>query len=856
MSFSRMNGVVCCRYPSVQFCYYNRGRTVAHLPVRYRYHRYINTTSTNLLIGRTNEQHLQLCEKYRRQPYNAYHTRCWLHFTQSTALSPSFSSSSSTSSTFPSFSTMSDFSFLDDIDNRKNNDRDGEGEEELTEREMKRERGALKLQQLDEQRVHLKENKKGRGWTDPWDIEPLLESGTDTNALLDWAPEYVSRISQERVQIYSAENGRTIPTLSEMTTLSLPLPPPPNPTQHMKAYALSRKRTIQKYIYQRVVEHADPKIHSILKLHDWDAKQDAIDILYEQVEFQMKDQEEILGKQPNFGILVEKALETYLKNVQRNLKQRAGIDSKTNGTSTQETTNATGNVENVQLTPEQVKIEQRKKDDVALPLFIDCYDSRTGGDKDDEPVPKILIPMKGSIPLKPMIGRMIEEWELAAHKTTKRIMIRHCTRTIAQAIVDATTTASTVTTTNGGILKNDNDTINLDSSKITTPTSTEGAITDATTTSNEALTKELSTTSADASVGGSMLETPPLSTSVPVDEAAIHSTRILVHGAKGVGKTAALAAIVASARRSGAIVLFLPDGDQMHQNGFYIEPNDKRKGIYDLPILTQSVCRNMIEAHESDLQIFDADPTTMATYFTDAQLGRIKEYEKGTSINLVTLLNLGIERTELAPMCYAVAVDILMKQDKTMFIMVLDEVNCFFMPGKYFHESYDYDVKKPIPYHLISLFEPILRTMNITAMKPNEDNYAPTIHTDTSSPPPMIKRGAVIVSTTESHAVSRHITDALIVNAKILSNISSPTSTVDQQSGMSQNNNHVVPMHVIEVPRLTTIEVQHMLSNYEATGVGVLRLDRGATVMNQNEVSYLHMVSGGIPQHLMNACMM
>jgi hypothetical protein len=316
----------------------------------------------------------------------------------------------------------------------------------------------------------------------------------------------------------------------------------------------------------------------------------------------------------------------------------------------------------------------------------------------------------------------------------------------------------------------------------------------------------------------------------------------LIHGAEGVGKTAILASIVACARQSGAIVLFIPDGNQLHQNGFYIEPDSKRPGIFNLPILSQTVCRHFMESHEKDLADIMIEATDIEKFFTAAQIGRLKEYTKGTSMSLVSLLNYGIERTDLAPMCYSAAVYVLMRQNDKDFMLVLDEGNCCYISqGHYYHESYDYDVKKSIPYHQINLFEPYLNTMNITSLPPNDDNYSPTLDATTSVLPSTIRRGAVIISTTESHAVPRSITDTLISNAKIVANDSSSTST---------------PLHVIEIPRLTTIEVQHLLSNYEATGVGNLRLDRGATVMNHNEVSYLHMVSGGIPLHLMNACML
>jgi small subunit ribosomal protein S29 len=687
----------------------------------------------------------------------------------------------------------------------------------LSERDMKRQRAAIKLQQLEEERERFR-NKKGRGWSDPWDLDPFIERGADLKSLLDWAPEYVSRISQERVQIYTSKDGRTIPTLSELANeVALPLPPPPNPAQHMKAYALYRKRYIQKYIYSQVVEYAEPKVNAILKLSDWDSKQDAIDILYEQVEFALRDKEVILSKQPNFGTMVERAIEQYLRMVQKTLKEK---DSGT--TTTDPAPQHTPNSDNAlptttTATPEHKKIEQKKKDELAVPIFIDCYNKDV--DKPEVPVPKILIPMKCSIPTKPMLGRVVEEWELAALKTSKRIMLRQCTRTIAQIITNATT-------------KNDNH--DFSSSNASTTARLDDSATNNNSPTNPITSNDIATVTPASEKGlVSTQSNQPL------------SARILVHGVQGVGKTAVLASIVACARRSGAIVLFIPDGNQMHQNGFYVEPDDKRTGIFNLPILTQTVCRHLMESHENEMKDFMVEASVVDTFFTESQIRKIKEYTVGTSISLVSLLNNGIERTDLAPMCYAAAMYVLMSQNEKDFIMVLDEGNCFYIPqGHYYHESYDFNVKKSIPYHQISLFEPFLNTMNITSLQANDDNYSPTLDaTSTSLLPSNIQRGAIIIGTTESHAIPRIVTDTLIANAKIVAaGASSPLMTS--------------PLHLVEVPRLTSIEVQHMVSNYEATGVGNLRLDRGKTVMNHNEVSYLHMVSGGIPQHLMNACMM
>ena len=77
--------------------------------------------------------------------------------------------------------------------------------------------------------------------------------------------------------------------------------------------------------------------------------------------------------------------------------------------------------------------------------------------------------------------------------------------------------------------------------------------------------------------------------------------RVFVHGAQGVGKSAALATVVACARTSGAIVLYLPNGDDLCKNGFYLEPNVKQPGLFDLPVLTKQVCADLLASHQDAL---------------------------------------------------------------------------------------------------------------------------------------------------------------------------------------------------------------------------------------------------------------
>lgn len=176
-----------------------------------------------------------------------------------------------------------------------------------------------------------------------------------------------------------------------------------------------RKKHIYDTIYNKVGAVAAPKIPAILKLPTWNAKQDAIDELYETVETQLKAQEDILGRSPYFGTWVEQALEHYLR----------GVDTQNRSTPESETDSAGS--ENVTSDDKDAEIDDEEAD----PVFMDLYN------KEDGPktmVPKVLHPLRPHPRDGP--GRMVEEWELSAHKETKRIMLRQSTRKIAQVLTE------------------------------------------------------------------------------------------------------------------------------------------------------------------------------------------------------------------------------------------------------------------------------------------------------------------------------------------------------------------------------------------------------------------------------------
>lgn len=557
----------------------------------------------------------------------------------------------------------------------------------------------------------------GRLWSDPWEITDEDWSSTkEWDDYPDWKPSFASKLSVDRIKIF--EGG--VPSLSEISELPLPRGPPPHPgSGKTRAYASQRKAHQYKYILSQVSIMAEPRIEEIQKLETWEEKQDAIDELFESVEFELKAKEEVLGLHPTFGLWVETAMEEYLKSL-----------------NPEDTDDAEEEGEPV----EEVKDAEDKE---ALPIFMDLYDKSDipEGDEVAPTVPRIVHPLmphpKGGE------GRMVEEWELAAHDETRRIMLRQCTRQIARIIEQ-----------------------------------------------NEAF-------------------------------------RVYVDGKRGVGKTATLVSIVAAARKSGNIVLFMPDGDRLRKLGFYIEPNTKIEGLFDLPLLSQEICSNFLDSHAKDLEGMKAPEETRNKFLPDDLLKRMpEEYED--DLSLLGLLKLAKEETVFAPMCYSIVVETLMNQDEKPFVVALDEFNCYYDHGQYFHMDYDESVREAIPLDQINLFKPFMDCLGITR------------NPDEKLEPVPIKRGGIIVCTSENRAVAREFTDGLTASAE----------------KAAADVNDKFPMHIVTVPRYTPLEVEHILSNFDVTGIGRLRFDRGDTVMDEQEVNYLRMVSGSKGQLLLDACIL
>jgi len=377
---------------------------------------------------------------------------------------------------------------------------------------------------------------------------------------------------------------------------------------------------------------------------------------------------------------------------------------------------------------------------------------------------------------------MTEEWQLAANKETKRIMMRDAMREIASKVVDAAHCC-------------------------------EGE----------------------------------------VEEEKKGAARVLVTGNRGVGKTATLAGLVASARLSGHIVVYLPDGDRLRKHGFYIEPCNHRKGLYNLPEISKEFCEQLLTSHGHDIKALPpATVENMKGFFTEDQIRRLfkraykedesvteEEVASMTELSLEQLLTVGIGSSALSSGCYNTVISILMNQTQKPFTVVMDEFNCYYDHGHYFHMDYDENVRKGVPLNRITIFKPFLDAMGLYPEAAGTDISGGDVDV-TSSKEAMMKWGSMIAGTSESRAVRRSFTQSLTDAA----------SNIQSENDRKQN-----PLHVVEIRRFNNVEVQHTLYNFEITGVGRLRFDKGDTALNPEEVEYLRLVSGGSGQQLLDACM-
>jgi small subunit ribosomal protein S29 len=617
------------------------------------------------------------------------------------------------------------------------------------------------------------DQRTGRLWTDEWIIsEEEWLANKSWDDIEEWKPELATRKSLESVKVF--DGG--VPTLQQLSELNLP----PSLSSHPghgspKNYAIHRKKQIRSRLRMAIQLSIHDDLQRILQMESWSDKQEAVDDLFEVIEDRVREREPVLGKLPDFGTMVENGLEQVLRMVQSRMRGTATkVDDDTDADNTDTTADEEAATTNKDKEEDILDVAGANAEEL-VPVFMDISNVKNPpnsaflSESNEAGVPNLIYPL--NVHHREGVGRMVEEWELAANKETKRIMMRDATKAIASKIVGATNCCDTAVSDN-----------------------VKGA------------------------------------------------ARVLVTGKRGVGKTAALAGIVASARVSGHIVVYLPDGDRLRKQGFYIEPCNHRKGLYNLPMIAQEFCDQLLKSHGDDIKAMTVADETMKKFLTDDQIKKViskaNDSEEGSGsempLTLDKVLTVGSESASLSSGCYLSVISTLMNQTEKPFTVVMDDFNCYYDHGHYFHMDYDEDVKEAIPLNKITIFKPFLDAMGLY---PTTTGNAISPDEATGSSQAMMQWGSIVAGVSESKAVRRTFTKSLTESAYAL----------------AESENH--PMHVVNIERYNSVEVQHILYNFEITGIGRLRFDRGNTTLNPEEVEYLRMVSGGTGQQLIDACM-
>jgi len=652
------------------------------------------------------------------------------------------------------------------------------------------------------------DKRTGRLWTEDWvisDEEWLADESFED--IEDWRPTNATRKSMESVQVW--EGG--VPTLLEMSRLELPEQLPPHPGSGNPAkYATFRKRQQQKKLHMSIQLAIHDDLQRILGMVSWEEKQEAVDDLFEVVEERVREREPVMAKLPDFSNLVEVGLQKVLGMVQERMQGAAkeGANDAVAENAADGESKEGSEVNSAAVAPkqdvEEVIDAMGVNKVVPAPIFMDILaatrqvEHRGNSNNDDEDsaetpsnnkpsilkffsesndddVPNLLYPL--NIHHRDGTGRMVEEWQLTANKDTKRIMMRDAMREIASKVVESANCCS------------DGD-----------------------------------------------------------DESGVEkkkgAARVFVSGERVVGKTAALAGMVASARLSGHIVVYLPDGDRLRRHGYYIDPCQYQKGLYNLPEIAKELCDELLTSHGEDVANACAPVSRedMKEFFSDDQLPRLfrrayadddsvteEDQAALTELSLDKVLAVGIGSSNLSSACYGIVVNKLMNQTEKPFTVVMDEFNCYYDHGHYFHMDYDDSVRKGVPPNRITIFKPFMDAMGLYPTDAGNDfNDEHAVESSKA----LMKWGSIIVGTSESRAVRRSFTQSLTESAHASKQV-----------------------NVVDVRRFTNVEVQHMLYNYEITGIGRLRFDRGDTALNPEEVEYLRLVSGGLGQRMLDSVM-
>ena len=292
------------------------------------------------------------------------------------------------------------------------------------------------------------DQRTGRLWTDEWIIsEEEWLANKSWDDIEEWKPELATRKSLESVKVF--DGG--VPTLQQLSELNLPPSLPSHPGHGSpKTYAIHRKKQIRSRLRMAIQLSIHDDLQKILQMESWSDKQEAVDDLFEVIEDRVREREPVLGKLPDFGTMVENGLEQVLRMVQSRMRgtaTKADDDTDNTDTTADEEAATTNKDKEVDI----LDVAGANAEEL-VPVFMDISNVKNPpnsaflSESNEAGVPNLIYPL--NVHHREGVGRMVEEWELAANKETKRIMMRDATKAIASKIVGAANCCDTAVSDN------------------------------------------------------------------------------------------------------------------------------------------------------------------------------------------------------------------------------------------------------------------------------------------------------------------------------------------------------------------------------------------------------------------------
>jgi hypothetical protein len=126
-----------------------------------------------------------------------------------------------------------------------------------------------------------------------------------------------------------------------------------------------------------------------------------------------------------------------------------------------------------------------------------------------------------------------------------------------------------------------------------------------------------------------------------------------------------------AARTLGCIVWYFPDRDQLHQNGYYVEPNPRNPVIFDLPLLSQQYCQHFLHSQDADLVGLSVPKQCLSEHFTEEHMGRLfVESSTADALPLFDLLKTTSDRASYAGACVAAALDWHHRREEQFLVVI------------------------------------------------------------------------------------------------------------------------------------------------------------------------------------------